>query len=433
MRIIADLQIHSRYSGATSPRMILHEIAYFAALKGINLLGTGDSLHPLWFNELRRELLEIDGTGFYRLKSGTSDILFLAQTEVATIHEFQGKTRRIHHVILFRDLETSRLAAEELTRYGDISSDGRPVLNLRPVELVEKMMEIDENCFIFPAHAWTPWWSIFGSIGGVDRLEDCYEDRADEIYAIETGLSSDPPMNWRVSSLDRYVLLSSSDSHSPYPYRLGREAVIFNLETPSYPELIKALKSRDKTRILMTLEVPPSYGKYHWSGHRKCGVGPIPPERAREMGYKCPRCGRKLTKGVEDRVEELADRPRGYRPSGAIDFMYVIPLQELIALSMKIDYTSENLLQSKKIWGEYLRLIEIFGSEYRLLLEAEEEDITRVAGEGLASLIREMRRGELEIIPGYDGVYGRIITRTGSQRLSGKTVEGKSGSLEDYL
>lgn len=433
MRIIADLQIHSRYSGATSPRMMLHEIGYHASLKGLNLLGTGDSLHPQWFRELRSELVEIDDTGVYRLKSGPSDVFFIIQTEVATVHEFRGKARRIHHVILFRDLETSKRAAEALSPYGDISSDGRPVLNIRPVELVERLLEVDEDCFIFPAHAWTPWWSIFGSIGGVDRVEECYEDRADRIYAIETGLSSDPPMNWRVSSLDRYILLSSSDSHSPYPYRLGREAVVLNLETPSYEELVKALRTKDKGKVLMTLEVPPSYGKYHWSGHRRCGVGPIPPEKAREMDYRCPRCGRKLTKGVEDRVEELADRPRGYRPPEAIDFMYVIPLQELLALSMNIDYTSETLLQSKKIWTEYSRLVNRFGSEYKLLLETPIKEIAEASNENLAALVNDMRGGELEIVPGYDGVYGKILPRT---KQSGKREKGwqdKSGTLEDYF
>ncbi|MEM4290208.1 MAG: endonuclease Q family protein [Nitrososphaerota archaeon] len=429
-RVIADLQIHSRYSGATSPRMVLHEIGYHASLKGLNLLGTGDALHPQWFRELRSELSEVDGTGLYRLKSGPSDILFIIQTEVATVHEFRGKTRRIHHVILFRGLEEAKEAAEVLSRYGDISSDGRPVLNVRPAELVERVLEVDEDCFIFPAHAWTPWWSIFGSIGGVDRVEECYEDMADKIYAIETGLSSDPPMNWRVSSLDRYVLLSSSDSHSPYPYRLGREAVVFKFETPSYRELVKALKTRDKTRVLMTLEVPPSYGKYHWSGHRKCGVGPVPPEKAREMDYKCPRCRRRLTKGVEDRVEELADRPRGYRPPDAIDFMYVIPLQELIALSINMDYTSETLLQSRKIWSEYSSLVNTLGNEYKILLDTPTQEIGRASNERLASLIEDMRRGELEIIPGYDGVYGKILPKSSR---GDRRIDPRTGTLEDYL
>lgn len=411
--------------------MTLQEIGYFASLKGVNLLGTGDSLHPHWFRELRDELAETDGSGLYRHKTGPPDLFFIVQTEVATVHELRGKARRIHHVILFRDLKTSQEAAEILSRYGDISSDGRPVLNIRPVELVEKMLELDEDCFIFPAHAWTPWWSIFGAIGGVDSVEECYEDRADRIYAIETGLSSDPPMNWRVSALDRYVLLSSSDSHSPYPYRLGREAAVFDLKTPSFGELVKALRSKDRSRIVMTLEVPPSYGKYHWSGHRRCGVGPVPPERAREMNYKCPACGRRLTKGVEDRVEELADRPRGYRPTEAIDFMYVLPLQELIALSKNIDYSSETLLQSRKIWSEYITLINTFGSEYRLLLEAPAEDIARASSPSLAELIEDLRRGELEIIPGYDGVYGKILPK--STKTREKRRDSRSRKLEDYL
>jgi len=431
LKIIADLQIHSRYSGATSSKMNLHEIEYYAALKGVNLLGTGDSLHPLWLRELKTGLEEIDGSGLYRVKGGANNIFFVTQTEVATVHEFAGKARRIHHVILFSSLEMSVQAGERLKRYGDIASDGRPILNVRPAELVETLLEIDQDCLVFPAHAWTPWWSLFGSIGGVDRLEECYEDKSDEIYAIETGLSSDPPMNWRISSLDRFVLLSSSDSHSPYPYRLGREAVVFELKNPAYGEIVRAIKNRDRSSILMTLEVPPSYGKYHWSGHRRCGVGPVSPQKAREMNYRCPRCGRRLTKGVEDRVEELADRPVGYRPSDAIDFMYVLPLQELIALSMGADYTTEMYLQTRKIWTIYNSLVDKFGSEYRILLDAPINELAKTSSQELASLIEDMRRSELEIIPGFDGVYGKILPRT-AKRRSEKPDE-RMRRLEDYI
>jgi len=431
LRIVADLQIHSRFSGATSSKMILSEVAYYASLKGLGLVGTGDSLHPLHFRELKAQLEELDGTGLYRLKGGPTDILFIVQTEVATVHEYGGRTKRIHHVILFRDLETSAAAAEALSRYGDIASDGRPVLNIHPEDLVDKVLGIDEESFLFPAHAWTPWWSIFGAISGVDSVEECYGSNADKIYAIETGLSSDPPMNWRISSLDRFILLSSSDSHSPYPYRLGREAVVLDLEAPSYSELIQALRHRDRNRVKLTLEVPPSYGKYHWSGHRKCGVGPIPPEKAIKMGYRCPKCGRTLTKGVEDRVEELADRPRGYRPSNAIDFMYILPLQELIAISMNLESSSDTILQSRRVWREYIRLVERFGSEYNLLVDAAIEDVAKASSQELANLVEDMRAGQLKIVPGYDGVYGRILFKGAKQGEPAK--EGVNGTLEDYL
>ena len=432
MRLYADLQIHSRYSGATSEKMNVDELEYYASLKGINLLGTGDALHPSWLAELRSLLEPSEYEGLYRRRGGSAT-LFIVQTEVATVHEYAGKARRIHHVILMPSLETAEQLADVLGRYGDVASDGRPVLNVSPAELVEEVMSLDSYNFVFPAHAWTPWWSIFGAIGGVDRVEECYEDMSKHIYAIETGLSSDPPMNWRVSWLDKYILLSSSDSHSPYPYRLGREAVVFEFEKPSYRAIIDAIRSRDKEKIVMTLEVPPSYGKYHWAGHRKCGVGPLPPSEAKKLNYRCPRCGRKLTKGVEDRVEELADRPPGYRPEGAIDFRYVLPLQELVALSLGIDPQAEGRLQSKRVWDLYYRVVSSLGSELRVLLETPIEHIAEIASPTLARLVARMRRGELEITPGYDGVYGRlkIDEKLGRGYEDKKTA--RYGSLEDYV
>lgn len=425
MRVIADLHLHSKYSGATSQRMNVAELTWFASLKGLNLLGTGDALHPSWLRELEREL-EATGTGFYKPRRG-GEIYFVAQTEVATIHEYEGKARRIHHVILMRSLEVAEQLSEALSRYGDMGVDGRPVLNVRPSELVEVVMEVDDHNILFPAHIWTPWWSIFGAKSGVDRMEECYEDEVKHIYAIETGLSSDPPMNWRVSWLGRYTILSASDSHSPYPYRLGREAVVFDFEEMSYRELEEAIK-HDKKKVLMTIEVPPAYGKYHWSGHRACGVGPIPPEEAKKMGYRCPVCGRALTKGVDDRVEELADKPRGYRPDDAGDFIHLIPLQEVIALSLGYESGSESRLNTKKVWGEYERLVAKFGSEFKILLEVPERELAEVSPT-LAELIGRMRRGKLKIVPGFDGVYGKIML----EEEDGEAKRGGVSRLEDFI
>ncbi|MEM2181649.1 MAG: endonuclease Q family protein [Nitrososphaerota archaeon] len=433
MRIYADLQIHSRFSGATSEKMTLREIAYFARLKGLNLVGTGDALHPGWLKELKTELTQLADSGFYTLRDESSTPLFVCQTEIATVHEYDKKTRRIHHVILMPSLEIAEQLSEILNKFGDISADGRPVLNISPAEAVEVVMGLSKYNFIFPAHAWTPWWSIFGAIGGVNRIEECYEDMTRYIYAIETGLSSDPPMNWRISWLDRYILLSSSDSHSPYPFRLGREAVVFELKRPNYQEMIEAMRNRDASKVLMTLEVPPSYGKYHWSGHRRCGVGPIPPSEAQKLNYRCPKCGRRLTKGVEDRVEELADREMGYRPKGAIDFKYILPLQELIALSLGIDYTIESRLQSKKIWDIYIKLVNKLGPEYEILLNIPLNEIASIGGHGIAELIRKMRSNELKIIPGFDGVYGKLIIneKNAYSRQHRKNVTDHQ--LEDYF
>jgi uncharacterized protein (TIGR00375 family) len=433
LRVYADLQIHSRYSGATSSNMNLDELTYYADLKGINLLGTGDALHPLWLRELK-ENLEEGPPGIYRYRRG-GRVRFVAQTEVATVHEHEGKARRIHHVILMSSLEVAEQLADVLGRFGDLASDGRPVLNVHPAELVELVLETDRRAYVFPAHAWTPWWSVFGAIGGVDRIEDCYADKSDRIFAIETGLSSDPPMNWRVSRLDRFLLLSSSDAHSPYPYRLGREMVVFELEELSYEELYGALtRSSRRSRVLMTVEVPPSYGKYHWSGHRKCGVGPLPPAKAKELNYRCPKCGRRLTKGVEDRVEELADRPPGYRPEGAVDFVYAIPLQELIALTLGEDPASANLM-GRRIWDEYLKLVGVFGTEVEVLLNAPLEKVAEVGGAALARLIGMMRRGELQVIPGYDGVYGRLVLPESLRTKRGKARKGNGShtQLDEFV
>ncbi|MCL7383348.1 MAG: endonuclease Q family protein [Thaumarchaeota archaeon] len=426
MKLIADLHLHSKYSGATSQRMNITELVDFAKIKGLDILGTGDALHPKWIRELKKEL-EYIGDGIY-ISRRDEKTYFIIQVEVATIHQFNGKSRRIHHVILMPNLEVAIQLSEDLRKYGEIESDGRPILNINPAELVEIVMEVDKQNIVFPAHAWTPWWSMLGAFSGVDHIRECYQDMVKNIYAVETGLSSDPPMNWRISWLDNYTLVSFSDSHSPYPYRLGREAVVFNLSKPSYREILEALKNKDPSKILMTIEVPPEYGKYHWSGHRNCSFGPIEPEEAKRLNYRCPVCGRKLTKGVDDRVEELADRSRGYIPENKINYIHLIPLQELIALSMGIQVENESKLNSSKIWSEYEKLINTFGNEFKILLEVKEEEIERVGGRKLAGLISFMRQGKLKIIPGYDGVYGKLVVEHEQQ---GKPINIRK--LEDYF
>ncbi|MBS7610736.1 hypothetical protein KEJ27_00770 [Candidatus Bathyarchaeota archaeon] len=259
-KFYADLHVHSKYSAATSREMTIEEIDFYATMKGLNIVGTGDALHGAWLKELKSKLAEINGSGLYRSRGGGLT-LFMVQTEVATIHEYAGKTRRVHHVIIMPNLDTAEELREKLRKYGELDSDGRPVLSIRPAELVEILMETSKDIVIFPAHAWTPWWGVFGSMSGVDKMEECYEGSTKYLHAIETGLSSDPSMNWRISALDKYMLLSFSDSHSPYPYRLGREATVFNLKEQTYREVAEAIKSRDPEKILMTIEVNPAYGK----------------------------------------------------------------------------------------------------------------------------------------------------------------------------
>ncbi|PUA31666.1 MAG: hypothetical protein B9J98_05605 [Candidatus Terraquivivens tikiterensis] len=430
MRVYADLHIHSYYSGATSRNMNLEEISRYAVIKGLGLLGTGDALHPGWFKELSERLEDAWDTGIYRLKFSESPVHFIFQTEVATVHRYKEKVRKIHHVILMPSGDVSVQLADRLSAYGDLASDGRPVLSITPAELVDIILETERRNLIFPAHAWTPWWSVFGSFSGVDSLEEAYEDRAKDICALETGLSSDPPMNWRVSSLDRLTLISASDAHSPYPFRLGREAVVFDLERLTYDEVADAIRKKDRNRVIMTIEVPPAYGKYHWSGHRNCNVGPIPPEDAKNMGYRCAVCGRKLTKGVDDRVNELADRPLGYVPEGSIGFKYALPLQELIAVSEGVSSESEHRLMSGRVWNEYSRLISLLGNEFKIMFETSEEELTNAMGPQLANLILAVRQNKIKIIPGFDGVYGRIIFGA-----EGKVDEQKRTSkrLEEFF
>lgn len=428
MIIYADLHIHSKYSGATSEKMDIRGLLTYAPLKGINLLGTGDALHPLWLKELKKVLEEVSGTGLYKVKGSSTDLFFVVQTEVGTIHEVEGKARRIHHVVLMPSLEVAEQVAEILGKLGDLKADGRPVFNIEPAELVETLLQVDDDVFVFPAHAWTPWWSIFGSIGGVDSLEECYGDKSHKIKALETGLSSDPEMNWRVSALDRLALLSNSDSHSPYPHKLGREANVFDLKNPSYRELINAIANKDPSKFLMSIEVDPAYGKYHWTGHRRCGVS-MPPEEAIKRNNKCPVCGRQLTKGVEQRVEELADRPKGFRPLGAIDFKKLVPLAEIIAECLKI--RGETRLYSGQVWELYMKLVNRFGNELNVLLSASFKELEAVVPSKVAEAIVRVREGRVIVRPGYDGVYGRLILGE-EERVELVDRKGQT-SIVDYL
>ena len=410
--------------------MNIKELSLYAPLKGINLLGTGDALHPLWLKELKENLEEIPGTGFYRVKGSSAELFFIVQTEVGTIHEVEGKARRIHHVILMPSLEVAEQAVDVLGKLGDLEADGRPIFTMHPAELVELLLEIDKDIFIFPAHAWTPWWSIFGSIGGVNSLEECYGDKSHKIKALETGLSSDPEMNWRVSSLDRLTLLSNSDSHSPYPHRLGREANVFNLDEPSYSELIRAIVEKNPNKFLMTIEVDPAYGKYHWTGHRKCGVS-MPPEEAIKIGNKCPVCGRPLTKGVEQRVEELADRPKGFRPPNSIGFKRLLPLAEIIAACLNIK--GETKLYSGRVWELSMKLINKFGSELNVLLNAPYDELRAVVPNKIADAIIKVREGRVAIKPGYDGVYGQLILDDKEKMNETSKVTHGQTSITDFF
>jgi uncharacterized protein (TIGR00375 family) len=387
--------------------MNIPEITQYARPKGLNLLGTGDALHPEWMKELKETLEPINNSGFYKLHDAPeNDVSFITQVEVATMHQYKEKYRRIHHIILLPSLETADQLASQLTKYGNIRSDGRPLFMMTPAELTEITMKTDSRNLLFPAHAWTPWWSLLGTIGGVDGMEECYEDQVKHIHALETGLSSDPPMNWRVSALDKYTLLSNSDSHSPWPWRMGREANVFELPKLEYHELIDAIVQKDPNRLKMTIEVNPAYGKYHYDGHRSCGVGPLTPEESRELGGICSVCGKKLTRGVVSRLAELADRNEDYAPKSAIPFKYALPLTEILAHLYGLK--GEQKLYSGVVWDEYNRLISKLGTEYQILLELPANELLKEARADVVDLILKIREGRVKVKAGYDGVYGEI-------------------------
>lgn len=397
MRVVADLHLHSKYALATSRDTDLEHMAAGAKLKGLTLLGTGDFTHPKWFSELRSKLQPIPGTGLYTYNGMT----WMLTTEVCTVYERGGKKRKVHHLVYAPDLDTVAKIGAKLSDYGNLSSDGRPVLTgIDSAELVEVLTSISNSVVVVPAHAWTPWFGVFGAKSGFDSLEECYEDKTDKIFAIETGLSSDPALNWRLSSLDQIALMSNSDAHSPNPWRLGREANVFELPRLTYEALFDAVRERDPHRFLFTLEVDPSYGKYHFTGHKKCGVS-VSPDEAKRLANKCPKCGKKMTVGVLQRVEELGDRPEGYVRPQAIPFKRLLPLYEVISVA-----TGVNRLYAKSVLELQDRLIGKFGNELTVLLDTSEGELSRVVSPNVAKAILTSRRGEVKVVPGYDGVYG---------------------------
>lgn len=401
--MIADLHIHGRYSRATSERMCCEEIARFAAIKGLNLVGTGDFTHPKWLGGLEETLVEDSSMGLYRVAGAPRpSVCFMLTAEVSTVFVFENVVRKVHHVILTPSLEAARQVNDRLSRHGDLASDGRPTLNMSASALVEEVMEVSGDNMVFPSHAWTPWFSLFGAFSGFDRVEDCYQDMTGHVHALETGLSSDPPMNWRVGALDRFTLVSNSDSHSFWPWRIGREANVFDLETLSYREVLDAIRLKDGRRFKFTIETDPAYGKYHWSGHRGCSAS-FSARDAMKLGGVCPVCRRRLTKGVEQRIEELADRPEGFKPENAIGFVRLLPLSEIISAVLGVDSPSV-----QAVWSIYNLLVGRFGDEYTVLMDASKEALRAIVDEGVADAIVRVREGRVRVVPGYDGVYGRL-------------------------
>lgn len=398
--VYADFHLHSKYSRATSKEMWPDALEKYAKMKGLNLLGTGDITHPKYLQVLKESLHE-DGTGILRTKEGFTYVL---QGEISLVYTQDGRSHRVHHLLLAPDFATVDAINDWLDTKGRRDYDGRPIFGFSSIELAERMHQINPRIMVIPAHAWTPWFSVFGSNSGFNSLQECFKDQTKRVHAIETGLSSDPAMNWRVSSLDSVALLSNSDSHSPWPWRMGRECNVFAFDDVfTYANITDAIKNRDKRHFLYTIEVDPAYGKYHWDGHRMCGVVLSPEESAKSNGV-CPKCKQRLTIGVESRVNELADRPVGFVPENAIPFKTLLPLAEIISFVMKIKNP-----YAVHVRQEYEKLVKHFGNEFNVMLETAESELATVTTAKIAEYIMKNRKAQIRTKPGYDGVYGEPI------------------------
>lgn len=392
MKIIADLHIHSKYSRGCSKDLDLKNLEKWAKIKGINLLGTGDFTHPKWIAELKANLKE-DGTGVLKTKTGYP---FILQTEISLVYSQGGKGRRMHVLILAPSFDVVDKITEYFLKKGRVDYDGRPIFKIPAIQLVKDLKLISKQIEIIPAHIWTPWFSLFGSNSGFNTMSEAFGDQIKHIHALETGISSDPEMNWRISGLDNYNLVSFSDIHSYWPWRFGREATIFDIDM-TYESLISAI--RTGKGLEGTIEADPNYGKYHFDGHRNCGVS-FSPAQTRKLKKICPVCKKQLTIGVQYRVDELADKKKPIMPKTGRKFIKLIPLSELIS---KVEDTS---VSSKKVWKIYNSLIERFENEFHILLDAKKEELLEIVSEKLAEFILKNRQGNVEVVPGYDGEYG---------------------------
>jgi len=438
MQIAADLHVHSKYSRAVSPSMELRIMGEWGEKKGIDLMATGDWTHPLWFKEIET-FLEEDGKGIFKLKKSENKTRFILSTEIANIFSQGGKGRRIHTVFLAPSLEVVRKINKELKRRGgNLSSDGRPILGLSLQDMCEVVWGIDEEVVVMPAHIWTPWFSLFGSKSGFDSIEECFGKYADRIKAIETGLSSDIMMNWRIKDLDKRSIVSCSDAHSPK--KLGRELTVFKLDNKRklcFKDITEGLdrESKGKCRIVYTIEFHPEEGKYHYTGHRNCGVVQSP-EETRKKGTSCHVCGKQLTVGVMHRVEELAGERKemlvvkkenkngvtGYfhpTDKSRPPYVMLVPLQEIISEVLEVG------VNSKRVEEMYEQLVGSLGNEFEVLLKADLKKIISIGGERMGEAVEKVRKGKIAIDPGYDGVFGEVKIWSSDEK------EGKTAAVSD--
>ncbi|NIV93159.1 UvrD-helicase domain-containing protein [candidate division KSB1 bacterium] len=410
MKFVADIHLHSHFSRATSKNLNLEYLSKWAQLKGVNVVGTGDIAHPGWLEEMQKKLDPAE-EGLFRLKQDVANpiqqevpkacrdsVRFMLAGEISNIYKKNDKVRKIHNVVFLPSFDAVEKFQAALEKIGNIRSDGRPILGLDARDLFEIVLETDLQAHLIPAHIWTPWFSLLGSMSGFDSVEECFEDLSPHIFALETGLSSDPPMNWRLSALDRYTLVSNSDAHSPA--KLAREANVFNTEL-SYPAIFEALKSGDQNAFCGTIEFFPEEGKYHYDGHRKCGIR-WSPETTHQNDGRCPKCGKPVTVGVMHRVDVLADRKVGEQPTDRHPFTSLIPLPEVLAEIYEVG------VNTKRVHESYEHLLSKLGSELQILQDVPLDDLERLEGSLLGEGIRRMRSGEIHVAAGYDGEYGTI-------------------------
>ena len=424
MKFIADLHIHSRYSRATARNLDFENLYYTAQIKGITIVGTGDFTYPAWISEIESKLEETE-PGLFSLKKEIArdidktipencrnPVRFILQTEISNIYKKDDRVRKNHNLVYFPDIVSVKKFNARLDAIGNIKSDGRPILGLDAADLLKIMLDVNDKGFFVPAHIWTPWFSMFGSKSGFDSIEECFGSLKSHIFAVETGLSSDPPMNWRIKDLDNVRLLSNSDAHSPG--YLGRNASVFNTDL-SFFHIRQALEKNDLEKYQGTLDMYPHQGKYHYDGHRKCNICLNPATTAQIDGI-CPECGRKVTYGVLNRVQELATRPEGYVPENRHGFKSIVPLVDILSEIFEVGP------KTKKVAAYYTKAIEALGPELGILLDKSAEEIDSANVPLLAEAIMKMRTGDIKIDPGYDGEFGKVklFSRQEKEGLKGE-------------
>lgn len=425
MRKILDFHIHSKYSRATSKNFDLAEMYKWSKIKGVDIISAADFTHPAWFRILEQNLAEHQpGAGLYYYKNKDQDVLFIISTEISCIYSQGGKTRRVHLCLLAPSLEVAKKINENLVARGaKLASDGRPILGISAKNILEMCLEIDERIMVIPAHAWTPWFAVFGSKSGFDSLAECFEDLTPHIHAIETGLSSDPLMNWQWSKLDDITLVSNSDAHSGP--RIGREANILDLQDITYDEIREIINTKDKKRFLYTIEFYPEEGMYHYDGHRDCNFSCSPQESINKYKNICPKCKKVLTLGVLNQVTKLADRAEGSAEAiNRLPYKNIVPLPEIIA-----DFYGVNR-SSKKVEKLYFDIINKAGSEFKVTLDLASDDLKKIMPSALAEGIIKMREKKLQLSPGFDGQYGRVSIFREDQQLKNQPKANQNKLFE---